>query len=114
MCAHPCFWLGAELVVRVLERDRALEHRRTETDTQHFYKRHLDCFDRQAVLFVDVASLPWSIMLSNLAFTQVLTLSPYRGPRCMTAGCTSRKDSICRHLVNNPHKASCGWTYVRR
>ena len=67
-------WLGAELVVRVLERDRALEHRRTETDTQHFYKRHLDCFDRQAVLFVDVASLPWSIMLCNQAFTQVISL----------------------------------------
>ena len=68
----PC----AELVVRVLERPRALEHRVAQADTDYFFKRRLDCFDRQAVLFVDVASLPWSVMLCNQAFTQVLPAIP--------------------------------------
>lgn len=71
-CLKPRSHIRAELVVRVLERNRAAEYRLAQKETEYFHQRHLDCFDRQAVLFVDVGSLPWSVMLCNNAFTQVM------------------------------------------
>ena len=91
---------GAELVVRVLERQRASEYRIAHTESEFFYRRHLDCFDRQAVLFVDVGSSPWSVMLSNTAFSQVPTLIP---PSCL---CPRQLIVVPKgpgHLVDHAH-----------
>ena len=72
-----CGAANAELVVRALEKPRALEVRQAQHDAEFFHQRRLDCFDRQAVLFVDVDSARWSCMFCNEAFTQVMVLFKY-------------------------------------
>ena len=64
----------AELVVRILEKPRALELRQSQLDAEFFHRRRLDCFDRQAVLFVDTSSARWSCLFCNEAFSQVAVL----------------------------------------